>query len=60
VLATDSIDAALKLAREVADHAGRLERIGTAERRGADLTVFKAMGIGLADVALGRAVLGAL
>lgn len=60
VLATDSIDAALKLAREVADDAGRLVRIGAATRGDADLTVFKAMGIGLADVALGGAVLEGL
>lgn len=59
VLATDSIDAARVLASELAGHLDRLVGIGSASRGTAELTVFKAMGIGLADVALGSAILEA-
>jgi len=57
---TDSVEQATALAREVDGrdlHA--LSSLIGGERPVADVTLFKAMGIGLADVALGRAVLEA-
>jgi gentisate 1,2-dioxygenase len=61
LLVTDSVESAMRLAREVADRDLRplstLLAAGT--RPHADITIFKAMGIGLADVALGRAILEA-
>jgi ornithine cyclodeaminase len=60
LLVTDSVESAQKLASEVR---GRplvpLSSLIGSARPVADVTVFKAMGIGLADVALGRAVLEA-
>jgi alanine dehydrogenase len=60
VIVTDSVPSALALASEVR---GRdllsLSSLVDGPRRAADVTVFKAMGIGLADVALGRAILEA-
>lgn len=59
-LATDSVESAEKLGAEVR---GRplvaLSSLVGSTRPDADVTVFKAMGIGLADIALGRAVLEA-
>ena len=59
-IATDSVESAGSLASEVK---GRplvaLSSLIGAPRPAADVTLFKAMGIGLADVALGRAVLEA-
>lgn len=57
---TDSVDSARALAREVdgCELVALSSLIGAA-RPSADLTLFKAMGIGLADIALGRAVLEA-
>jgi alanine dehydrogenase len=59
-IATDSVESAGALAAEVR---GRelvaLSSLVGAPRPDADITLFKAMGIGLADVALGRAVLEA-
>lgn len=59
-IATDSIDSARALGAEVR---GRdlvaLSSLVGGPRPDADVTVFKAMGIGLADLALGRAVLEA-
>lgn len=58
IVATDSVSSARDLAAELAGHADRVVSIGAVSGRGgADLTVFKAMGIGLADVALGCAIL---
>jgi len=69
VVAADSVPAAQRLSRELRDYYGAagnwnavvpLSRIaaGTVRReRGSDVTLFKAMGIGLADVAIGGAVL---
>jgi len=57
---TDSVEQARALAREVDGrelHA--LSSLVGSPRPAADLTLFKAMGIGLADVALGRAILEA-
>ncbi len=57
---TDSIEAARALAREVDGREMRsLSSLVGSPRPAADLTLFKAMGIGLADVALGRAILEA-
>lgn len=57
---TDSIEAARALAREVDGREMRsLSSLVGSPRPAADLTLFKAMGIGLADVALGRAMLEA-
>ena len=57
-IATDSVESARSLAREVEgrDLVALSSLIGATRPR-ADVTLFKAMGIGLADVALGRAVL---
>ena len=59
-IATDSVESAGSLAREVKgrDLVALSSLIG-GPRPDADVTLFKAMGIGLADVALGRAVLEA-
>ena len=58
VIAADSVDSARALASELAGHLDRLQPLSSVTGRGgADLTVFKAMGIGLADVALGTALL---
>ena len=56
----DSVDSARALAREVdgAELVALSALIGS-PRPDADVTLFKAMGIGLADIALGRAVLEA-
>lgn len=57
---TDSVEQARALAREVDGrelHA--LSSLVGSPRPAADLTLFKAMGIGLADIALGRAILEA-
>lgn len=57
---TDSVEQARALAREVDGrelHA--LSSLMGSPRPAADLTLFKAMGIGLADIALGRAILEA-
>ena len=60
LLVTDSVESAMRLAREVADRDLKpLSSLLGGERPAADITVFKAMGIGLADVALGRAILEA-
>lgn len=57
---TDSIDSARNLAREVQGRNLRaLSSLIGGSRPPADVTLFKAMGIGLADVALGRAILEA-
>jgi alanine dehydrogenase len=57
---TDSVDQARNLASEVQGRNLRaLSTLIGGGRPPADVTVFKAMGIGLADVALGRAVLEA-
>lgn len=57
---TDSVDQARALAREVDGRELRaLSSLVGSPRPAADLTLFKAMGIGLADVALGRAILEA-
>lgn len=58
---TDSVEQARALAREVDGrelHA--LSSLVGSPRPAADLTLFKAMGIGLADIALGRAILEAI
>ena len=59
-IVTDSVDSARELGAEVR---GRdlvaLSSLVGATRPQADVTLFKAMGIGLADIALGRAVLEA-
>lgn len=59
-VSTDSVEQAQSLAVEVRgrDLVALSSMIG-AERPDADLTLFKAMGIGLADVALGRAIVEA-
>lgn len=58
ILASDSPEAARNLARELRGHEDDVVPIAAARRGNpSDLTVFKAMGIGLADVALGRAIL---
>jgi len=69
VVAADSIAAAQRLSREFRDHYGEsgdwhrvvpLSRVAAGSVRRvsrSDVTLFKAMGIGLADVALGAAVL---
>jgi ornithine cyclodeaminase len=58
LLVTDSVESAMRLAREVADRDLRpLSSLVGQARPSVDVTVFKAMGIGLADVALGRAIL---
>ncbi len=68
LVAVDSVAAARRLSRELGDHyrgddwSGlvSLSRVvaGAARReRATDMTLFKAMGIGLADVAIGREVL---
>lgn len=72
VVATDSVDQARNLSQELQTHFGdsdttwsalqplsALIATGTRRPEHADLTVFKAMGIGLADVALGARVLEA-
>ena len=61
LVVTDSVESAMRLAREVADRDLRplSSMLVAGERPAADVTIFKAMGIGLADVALGRAVLEA-
>lgn len=61
LLVTDSVESAMRLAREVVDRDLRplSALLATGTRPDADITVFKAMGIGLADVALGRAILEA-
>lgn len=57
---TDSVESARSLAAEVRDRdLVALSSLIGAPRPAADVTLFKAMGIGLADVALGRAVLEA-
>jgi alanine dehydrogenase len=57
---TDSIESARALASEVGDRdLVALSSLVGGARPAADVTLFKAMGIGLADVALGRAVLEA-
>lgn len=57
---TDSVDQARALAREIDGCELRaLSSLIGSPRPAADLTLFKAMGIGLADVALGRAILEA-
>ncbi len=57
---TDSIEQARALAREVDGRELRsLSSLVGVSRPAADLTLFKAMGIGLADVALGRAIIEA-
>jgi ornithine cyclodeaminase len=60
-LVSDSVESAMRLAREVADRDLRplSSVLAAGSRPDADVTVFKAMGIGLADVALGRAILEA-
>lgn len=59
-IATDSVESARKLGAEVRDRdLVALSSLVGAPRPDADVTVFKAMGIGLADLALGRAVLEA-
>jgi ornithine cyclodeaminase len=59
LLVTDSVESAMRLAREVADRDLRplSALLADGTRPEADVTVFKAMGVGLADVALGRAIL---
>jgi alanine dehydrogenase len=60
VVVADSVTSAERLATEVRGRSMvALSSLIGAPRPAADLTVFKAMGIGLADVALGRAVLEA-
>ncbi len=57
---TDSVEQARALAREVDGRELRsLSSLVGSPRPASDLTLFKAMGIGLADVALGRAILEA-
>ena len=57
-IATDSVESARTLGAEVRDRElVALSSLVGAPRPDADVTLFKAMGIGLADVALGRAVL---
>lgn len=59
-VATDSVEQARALAREVDGRELRaLSSLVGSPRPAADVTLFKAMGIGLADVALGRAILEA-
>jgi ornithine cyclodeaminase len=59
-IVTDSIDQARSLAREVDGRELRsLSSLVGGPRPPADITLFKAMGIGLADIALGRAILEA-
>jgi ornithine cyclodeaminase len=58
LLVTDSVTSAQTLATEVRDRElVALSSLVGRPRPDADVTVFKAMGIGLADVALGRAIL---
>ena len=58
LVVADSVDQARNLAREVQGRNLRaLSSLIGGSRPPSDVTVFKAMGIGLADVALGRAVL---
>ncbi len=57
---TDSVEQARSLAREVDGRELRaLSSLVGSPRPVADLTLFKAMGIGLADIALGRAIMEA-
>jgi alanine dehydrogenase len=59
-IATDSVESARALGAEVRDRElVALSSLVGAPRPDADITLFKAMGIGLADIALGRAVLEA-
>jgi alanine dehydrogenase len=60
-LVVDNIESAEQLATEVRGRpmVALSSLVGTARPPDADVTVFKAMGIGLADIALGRAVLEA-
>lgn len=59
-LVTDNVESAQTLAAEVRGRDLRpLSSLIDADRPAADVTLFKAMGIGLADVALGRAILEA-
>jgi alanine dehydrogenase len=60
LIVTDSVASAERLGAEVRGRALRpLSSMLGRARPAADLTLFKAMGIGLADVALGRAILEA-
>lgn len=60
LVVTDSVEQARALAREVDGHELRsLSSLVGSPRPAVDVTLFKAMGIGLADVALGRAILEA-
>lgn len=61
LVVTDSVESALRLAREVADRelVALSSLLVSGAPPNADVTIFKAMGIGLADVALGRAILEA-
>lgn len=61
LVVVDSIEQARSLASEVDGRELRpLSSLVGAPRPAADITLFKAMGIGLADVALGRAILEAV
>jgi ornithine cyclodeaminase len=60
LIVADSVESANALGAEVLGRVMRpLSSFVGAPRPNADVTLFKAMGIGLADIALGRAVLEA-